>query len=259
MYSPTGEGIYCVGNVVECDYLTVDGATRIPWGKEPAPEDLDRIRCLDLVPSAAQLRRPKLPPYLADLPHLRSLSLPAAMVALLGDTVPPALVISGEAESPVTLGEIESLLYVGTDLSRVVDPLPPVAFLRTLIGGRDKPREQLRSLTTLRHLELEDVRNDDVLADIRSPVEALEIAGTGRRFPMTGLPKSVKALRLNGVRAEIDCSLLTGLDELDVLNSRKFTNIDALLEIPSVRFLNCGNPFKGRPEFQDRGFDIAYA
>ncbi|XVU29712.1 hypothetical protein ACQPZJ_22310 [Actinoplanes sp. CA-054009] len=253
VYPPDGDGIFCVGNVGECD-----GQARIPWNGAPAEPAL--VKSLDVAPSAAQLRRPRLPGWLGELPNLESLTVPAALVGLLGDGVPRSLVIHGETEAPVAVPEhVRSILYVGCDLSRVVDPLPPLEFLRTEIDGLGGPREQLRALSTLRHLELVGVRNDDVLADIRSPLEALEIAGTGRRFPMTGLPPSLKALRLNGIRAEIDCSLLAGLDELDVLNSRKFANLDAILDIPRVRFVNCGSPFRGRPEFAERGFDVAYA
>ncbi|MEU8820102.1 hypothetical protein [Actinoplanes sp. NPDC048796] len=193
VHPPDGDGYFCVGNAGECD-----GEARIPWNG--APTDPAKVRALDVAPSAAQLRRPRLPGFLGDLPHLESLTVPAALAGLLGDRVPRTLVIHGEGETPV-----------------------------------------------------------DVLADIRSPLEVLEIAGTGRRFPMTGLPTGLRALRLNGVRAEIDCALLAGLQELDVLNSRTFVNLDAILDIPRVRFVNCGNPFRVRPEFAARGFDVAYA
>ncbi|SNY70261.1 hypothetical protein [Paractinoplanes atraurantiacus] len=43
------------------------------------------------------------------------------------------------------------------------------------------------------------------------------------------------------------------------MNSRTFVNLDALLGIPRVSFVNCGNPFRGRPEFAAKGFDVAYA
>ncbi|XVV08587.1 hypothetical protein ACQP2X_27490 [Actinoplanes sp. CA-131856] len=253
VFPPDGDGVFCVGNVGECD-----GEARIPWNGSPSEPAL--VRALDVAPSAAQLRRPRLPEWLGDLPRLESLTVPAALIGLLGDGVPRTLVIHGEGETPVALpGHVRGILYVGSDLSRVVDPLPPLEFLRTEIDGLEGPREQLRALSTLRHLELVGVRNDDVLADIRSPLETLEIAGSGRRFSMAGLPPSLKVLRLNGIRAEIDCALLAGFDELDVLNSRKFANLDAILGIPRVRFVNCGNPFRGRPEFRERGFDVDYA
>jgi len=55
--------------------------------------------------------------------------------------------------------------------------------------------------------------------------------------------------------------------QLTVLNSKKFTNLDALLDCPnlaSIEFVNCGNPFKkdGRARFGAKGFahlDIAYS
>ncbi|SNY70256.1 hypothetical protein [Paractinoplanes atraurantiacus] len=40
----------------------------------------------------------------------------------------------GEARIPVA-DHVRGILYAGPDLSRVVDPLPPLEYLRTEIGG----------------------------------------------------------------------------------------------------------------------------
>ncbi|SFR29101.1 hypothetical protein SAMN04488564_11725 [Lentzea waywayandensis] len=54
---------------------------------------------------------------------------------------------------------------------------------------------------------------------------------------------------------------------MTVLNSKRIVNVEALLDCPelaSIRFLNCGNPFRtnGKALFGSRGFaelDIDYS
>ncbi|MEE6259085.1 hypothetical protein [Plantactinospora sonchi] len=58
------------------------------------------------------------------------------------------------------------------------------------------------------------------------------------------------ALRLNGLRAEIDCALFQALPELvdlTILNSKRTINVEALLDCRKLSHLsvvNCGNPFR---------------
>lgn len=274
VYPPTGDGIFQAGGIVD------EGEERIPWNARTiaAPE---RVRSLHLEPSKARLRDPRLPAYVETLRNLESLGVPTPFVPLVRDLDVRTLVVRhsheyGIPSSPVSISPgVRGLMWVTSvhppSLAQVIDPLPPLEFLRTNISGNRAVAERIGGLTTLRHLEVVDLGNREVL--VRSPLRALELGGTGRDFPLgrvVGGIGTLEALRLNGVRADIDGAVLRTLPklvELTVLNSKRFLNLDALLDCPklaSVTFVNCGNPFKkqGRARFAERGFahlDIKFA
>jgi hypothetical protein len=279
-----GDTVFCVGNAAECDHYTVDGGIRIPWGGTPS--DLSEVRDLALCPTEAQLRKAVLPAYLPDLVNLEALTLPAPLAVRLtpgsvGERVrtlvlgnPDGLVPAAPLAADVVLPGLRALMWVSSlttpTLTQVADPLPPLEFLYTNVS-KDVLR-QLEDLPTLRHLELADLKDVDVFDHLTAPLKVLEIGGAGRAFPVGGLASvpTLTAVRLNGIRAEIDCTVFRALPELGqltVLNSKKITNIDALLDCPklaSVTFVNCGNPFRkdGKARFGAKGFahlDIAYS
>ena len=279
-----GAGVFCVGNAAECDHYTVDGAVRIPWGGSPRAEDVPKIRGLALCPTAAQLTKAVLPAYLPDLENLESLTLPAPLAVRLTATAVTTLVIGNDdgqvpaapLAADVAAPALRALMWVSSlttpSLPQVVDPLPPLEFLRTNVSGDAAVLRQLRGLTGLRHLELVDLKDVDVVDHLAAPLRALEIGGTGRDFPVARLAAvpTLEAVRLNGIRAAIDCTVFRDLPELvqlTVLNSKKITNVEALLDcrkLASITFVNCGNPFKkdGKALFASRGFahlDIAYS
>ncbi|WP_127498942.1 hypothetical protein [Actinoplanes solisilvae] len=274
VYPPDGDGIFQAGGIVD------EGEARIPWNAKTI-EDPDRVRSLRLEPSKARLRDPRLPAYVKSLRKLESLVVPTPFVPLARDLEVRTLVVGHSHEygipaSPVSINPgVRGLMWVTSvhppSLAQVIDPLPPLEFLHVNISGKRAVEEQLRSLTTLRHLEVVDLRNREV--PVRSPLRALELGGTGRDFPfgrVVGGIGTLEALRLNGVRADIDCAVLRTLPnlvDLTVLNSKRFVDLDALLDCPKlakVTFVNCGDPFKkqGRARFAERGFahlDIKFA
>ncbi|WP_394618647.1 hypothetical protein JNUCC0626_05970 [Lentzea sp. JNUCC 0626] len=279
-----GDGVFCVGNADECDHYTEDGAVRIPWGRAPRPEDKARIRSLALCPTPAQLSKAVLPAYLPDLVNLSSLTVPARLLAHLKSSTLTSLVIGNDdGQAPplplaadTALPALRGLLWVSSfttpRLPQVVDPLPPLKFLRTNVSGDVAVLRQLATLPSLRHLEVVDVKNFDVVDHLVAPLQALEIGGTGRDFPVARLAAipTLESLRLNGVRAEIDCSVfpaLPDLSQLTILNSKRIVNVEALLECPklaSIMVVDCGNPFKkaGKKLFEAHGFaelDIKYS
>lgn len=268
LHPPVADGRYCVGNVTECYDHTDDGGLRISWGGTITPAEAARVRRLDLRPSRAQLRKPRLPAFLPDLGNLSTLHLPTPLVRLLTPTGVPAglttLVIRHDHVFPVpeaplaadaVLPGLRAVMFVNSGpvppLARILDPLPPLEFLSTALG-EDEVLRQIRDLTTLRHLELAYLGNEDVFAHITAPLRAMEIGGTGTRFPVARLATlpTLRALRLNGLRAEIDCRVfreLPELVELTILNSRRITHVEALLECRKLSHLsltNCGNPFR---------------
>ncbi|MET9229919.1 hypothetical protein [Lentzea sp. NPDC003310] len=271
-----GDGIFCVGNADECDHLTEDGAVRIPWRGRPRPDDVARIRSLALCPTTAQLSRAVLPAYLPDLVNLRSLTLPAPLVAdLTSPTLKSLVVHNADGRAPTAplaadtaLPGLRALMWVTSctapRLPQVVGPLPPLEFLRTNVSGAAAVLRQLENLPSLWHLELADLKNVDVVDHLAAPLRVLEIGGTGRDFPVDRIAAipTLEALRLNGVRAEIDCAVFTALPDLvqlTVLNSKRIVNVEALLECPklaNVVVVDCGNPFgkEGKALFESHGF-----
>ncbi|PRX20789.1 hypothetical protein CLV67_10766 [Actinoplanes italicus] len=289
VHPPDRPGIFGAGNAAECDYLTVDGAVRIPWGGSPRPGDVERIRSLHLCPTPAQLRKPRLPAYLPSLVNLESLSVPAPLVPHLASGGVGGrlrtLTVHVDHRDPIpeepldaaaALPGLTALMWVSgittPRLPRIVDPLPPLEFLLTNVTGDPAVLRQVESLPTLRHLELIDSRNADVFDHIRAPLRTLELSGTGRAFPIHRLSTvpTLEALRLNTVRTEIDCAVFATLPELvdlRVLNCPRVVNVEALLDHPrlaSVSFLSSRNPFgkEGKALFKSRGFarlDIDYS
>ena len=91
--------------------------------------------------------------------------------------------------------------------------------------------------------------NENVFDFIGSPLKAMSIVDAGGGFPIANIPGSVELLWLNNLRCELDCAMLASLPrlrEVNLLNSRKIANIEALLEsrtLESVQFINCGKPF----------------
>ncbi|MFI6824426.1 hypothetical protein ACIBJE_26310 [Micromonospora sp. NPDC050187] len=289
LYPPDGEGIYGVGNVDECDHLTVDGAGRIGWNRRPTPDEAARMRSVHLCPNPAQLRRPALPPWLATLPALRNLALPAPLLPLLDrDRVPPdlaTLTVGYDAGHPAPTAPVDLAyalpglrgLLVVSSVPRpgpadLIGPLPALRFLATPLHRQRRMLDRVAELDTLRHLELSHLGDLDVLPRLTFPLRALELAGTGRAFPIDGLRclPTVEALRLNSISVEIDCAIFRDLPELTdliVLNCRRFRNVEALVDCPKLAHLtvvNCRDPFgpAGRELLRERGFarlDVDYA
>ncbi|WDZ85569.1 hypothetical protein [Micromonospora cathayae] len=289
LYAPDGEGIYGVGNVDECDHLTADGAGRIAWNRRPDPDELPRMRSVHLCPTPAQLRRPALPRWLAAVPELQTLAVPVPLLPLLGPATVPTdlatLVVSHysehpEPDSPADLADalpgLRALLVVSSvprpGPADLIGPLPRLRFLATPVHRQRRMLDRVAELDTLDHLELSHLGDLDVFDHLRAPLRALELAGTGRAFPIDRLRElsTVTALRLNSIGAELDCAIFRDLPELTdltVLNSRRVRNVEALVDCPKlahVTFVDCRDPFgaPARALLTERGFatlDIDYA
>ncbi|GAB7038563.1 MULTISPECIES: leucine-rich repeat domain-containing protein [Catenuloplanes] len=253
---------------------TADGEIRVPWATPPDPAVLAGIARLDLRPSDAQLRNGVPPPYLGALPHLRTLAVPAPLLAAaLTVVTPPMLVITpGPAtpttraggrgtHAPVALPDgARGLLHLEPPaLPALVSAAPGLRFLSTQL--RPGVDTLIAGLAELRHLEL--IRLAD-LPPIPAPIEALALGGVRRGFPAGRLRtlETVTTLRLNGVHTELDCAeiaAMPGLRELTVLSSKRLTNVTALLGAPRLRSLtmvNCGRALRGPMDrFRAHGFD----
>lgn len=254
--------VHVAGNPGVAD--PADGEIRVPWATAPEPAVLAGIAQLDLRPSAAQLRRGVPPPYLGALPNLRSLAVPAPLLAaVLTVVTPPMLVVTGDGtpDAPVALPDgVHGLLHLEPPrLPAIVSAAPGLRFLATQL--RPGVDALIAGLTELRHLEL--IRLAD-LPPIAAPIEALALGGVRRGFPFGRLRTlaSVTTLHLNGVRTELDCAeiaAMPALRELTVLNSRRLENVPALLDAPALRSLtmvDCGRVPRGLADrFRAHGFD----
>ena len=150
--------------------------------------------------------------------------------------------------------------------------LPSLKYLGFAFSNKDE-LETFGRFTALTDLEISNLRDFPIFEHIEHlPLFSLDLTGTNNKFEIAGIKKlkTLKYVRLNGVRSEIDCRLFTELPELTelvVLNSKKILNIEALLDcknLVSISFLDCADPFKkgiaGKFDEDDYEiFDIKYA
>lgn len=286
--NPRITGVACVGSKSECRLLLDEGAAHVKWGQ--TPERLEQINALYLMPTPAQVKKPKLPEFLPELSGARRLVLPAPLLTTLTPkTAPPKLVtllvdldgrFTAEGKQlprwpdELVLPKLRGLMFTGTYASSGAWPklgvtprhVPGLEFFHSDVDSKGEVIDAVARFESLRHLELGGIGNFDNLFEVApAQLEILQVGGSKLKFLLAGITRlrKLQALRLNTIKTEIDCRLLCQLPdlvELDVLNSKRISNVEALLECPSLRrvsFLDCGGPFN-KPlcqRFEDHGFD----
>ncbi|NVB37014.1 hypothetical protein G6O69_04175 [Pseudenhygromyxa sp. WMMC2535] len=286
---PSSEGLACTGSKSACRFLIDEGAAHAPWG-EP-PDALAELRVLHLLPPARTLKKPALPDYLPQATALRRLAMPAPLVAALDDParLPPSLstlqldfdpALLERGPKPLrwpqaSLPDLRGLYFVGPSQSttRWIDlglqpaQVPGLEFLSCELDPAGQVRSAVAEFASLRHVELADIANhSDIFDDLPKHIEALSLRTSKLKFSLAGLVRltRIRGLRLNAIRTEIDCGMLASLpalEQLVVLNSKKLTKLDALLEAPELTHLSvlhCGRPFKKELEarFEAKGFEV---
>ncbi len=287
-FEPNDEGIYCVGNKDECSYLLDDGATHVRWGRAPASPT--QVIHLHLIPTPAQVRKPKPIPYLAELSRARLLSMPAPLLPTLSPaSVPPELASltldldhgftdSGEQiprwPDELVLPKLRALKFLGTYSSAGFWPklgleprhVPNLGFLASDADDKGEVIDALAKFGGLRHVEVGGIRNHDRIFEVLpAELEALRLGQSRRKFSPAGIVRlrELVAVWLDAIKTEIDCALvceLPKLAELNLIGCKKLVNLEALLECPSLRrlwILDCNKPIRGalRERFEAHGFE----
>ena len=285
----------CLGSVKDTAHFAEDGATALRWGSEPTRAHHKQIRALRLVPNRQQLRRRVIPAFVGRLPLLEFLHMPLSFSASWDSiAVPPqlrSLMLTNSRDCHALLKKAESqpkrpwprlkalLLFDNFDSTPVGDfvgfsrrVLPGLRLLKCSLHKGAQRLELISQWRQLRFVELHYVANQQVFEALRSPLRALSIVGTGRKFSLEGLAEmhSVEFLWLNGVKSPIDCQLfrsLPKLREINILNAPHLENVATLLECQKLQQLSvlaCRRPFDRalKTRFEAHGFhrlEIAHA
>jgi hypothetical protein len=262
---------------------------RLDWNATPSDAELreieHEIEHVDLCPSPDEIGEPRLPPYLSKLTRVSSLIMPVSLLTVLrSDTLPAMQSLSlvfrlylvdytdGGKRVPrwpkdLVLPDLLSLHALDydaklPDLHVHTTNVPSLRWLRGSIDRRGKVLEMIAELGSLRHLVLENVGNHGGLfAAAPARLEHLHINTTGREFSLAGITRltSLRSLALWNASCEIDCRILTELprlEEFSLSGSHKLTHLDALIECPTLAWLDLSKPFK-RPfakQFEAGGF-----
>lgn len=270
---------FCSGAKSECAELAEDdGYSVIDWKAEASALPIEKIKLLDLVPAKAPLKKAVLPSFVNGLKNLENILFNLIFVRNISeDQLPASLrsilltrelnyedLIEEMEENPPTWNEkvvlpnLEALKIIGneekTELLVNLSPtnFPALKFLAFDIADKSE-LDIFSRFPQLSDLELLYLKDYDIFERVKDlPLISMDLGGTNNKFDMSSAKniKTLKFLRLNSVRSEIDCKIFTELPELKelvILNSKKITNIEALLDcekLVSISFTDCGNPFK---------------
>jgi hypothetical protein len=280
LYHPKNLKKYCIGNVEECEALTARGATRLRWGDLPDNEQINLIESLALLPIEKQvksIRKYQMVKQLSKLTHLvtpielfeeaKENFLPSTLTSLLlgktgayqkGQQYDMQSWMFTSIHALTILDENELIETFHPILSR----FPNLGYLETVIDKQGNVLNTILEMTQLEYLRLRHCKSHILSGLTRIPLKALSLNNMSKEITFIQDMTSLKAVHLNTIRSEIDCSLFLKLPELveiDILHSKKIENIEALLEckqLKSVHFLQCGKPFTSEQKnrFKAHGF-----
>lgn len=279
---------FCLGSKTDASHFVEDGAIQFPWGAAIDPGQFSNVRLLRLIPSKSQLKKAAIPEFIRELPNLEFLALPLPLaVKLTPEFIKPSLKgldVQNTQGSIEALGKtqlmwpgvvcpnVRSLRLMDDAGSTEIDTLfgisdpyfPLLEYLMINVDKRGRRLPELAHLSGLKVLHLEFVRDHAVFNHIGASLRALSIVNTGSKFNLGDLVRvrDVEFLWLNGLQCEIDCAVfaeLPNLREVNLLNSKKIKNIEALLncgKLESIYALNCGRPFskEAKQLFAARGY-----
>ncbi len=289
---------FCSGAKNECAELAEDGYRTIEWNSDVHGTDTEKIKLLHLAAGKSQIRKAELPPFVQSLKSLENIVLDISFLKNLEkDELPKSLrsitltrnlrypdILDELAENPVRwkkdiiLENLSALKIIADDEKTGIihsiskENFPVLKFLGFDVSEKAE-LSVFEKFSAISDIEILYLKDYDIFRRIEHlPLISLDLGGTNNKFDLSGIEKlkSLKFVRLNSVRSEIDCRIfknLPDLKELIVLNSKKITNIEALLEcsnLVSLDFLDCGNPFKKgiADKFDESAyeiFDIKYA
>lgn len=255
-----GQGAFCLGSDDECSTMVEDGAVRLEWGSPIDHATAKKIRRLLLMPDVAQTVDHPAPSFLRKLPRLESLSVPLELLDRIDpETFPATLNLLMLNHTFAVEFELErrgrsprwperSFAGVrGLFLLRDANPWPRVALdpaqfpdLRFLHMHLGSPSlyDFVRGCSALQHLEVENANQKELASALPASVTVLSVVmGKFEAATFPCLPnlrsltlKSVPKLDLEGLPA-------LELEELRLLSAGRPKNVEALLESPTLRFL----------------------
>jgi len=247
--------------------------TLLPWGKQPSLEMLEDVCLLNIYPAEEYLFPKNMPPFINQFNKLKILKMPLVYaLSLRSDSLPESvehLILINELKQTNNLGKnkkerIQNLLFPNesfpnikslnlitlSSASMIADGylninysrFPNLEFLRCAVNSKDKFLF-LESLTNLKHLWVSIGQNVNVFEQIKSPIISLDIDGAnvGIEFQKISKIPSLEIIRINSCCDEVDCReffKLPKLKEIILLNSKGIKNIEALLEMPTLKSLD---------------------
>jgi len=264
-----------------------DGHAHCDWDAVPGGDVLEGVQSIHLVPPTPDITA--LPAWLATLPALRTLGLPYTFLPSLDAAKLPAKlaclqVIYDDATAPRetwdqtrysghVLPNVRGFFQLATNEPSTAwlgsglraEHLPGLEAWLSDLNGDEHALARVSELQRVEYLALEAVRDAKVFESVPVSVEGLHLGLPTKAFSLSNIARlhKLRYLRINGARFEVDCAHFVNapqLIELDILNSKKIKNVEALLEckqLKSVSFLDCAKPFKGplKQRFKDHGFD----
>lgn len=277
-YMPLGLNTYCIGNKTECAHFEEDGATIIPWGKNPDTGDFTLIESLRLLPNQTQLKKATIPEFIKDLSNLKFLELPLPMALnIKHDSLPKqlkTLMISNNSSNIENLKKqnvdlhfpdlnfpnLKGLWFYNgfgaTELPGLLcineNNFLALEYIECFNNKNDTIQRDLKNFNKISFLHISNIGNYDIFSHLSQSLEYLSIIGTKKEFDINQISylKSIKCLWLNTLKMEVDCKLFThlpNLQEINILNSKKIINIEYLThceQLKSIYFLDCNKPFK---------------
>jgi hypothetical protein len=280
---------YCLGSKQDTSRFIEDGAISLPWGAKLDESKLQSIKALRLVPNRKQTESGTFPAYLKDMVALEFLSMPLAFVMDLSQSSLPdsltslMLINSGDCLEyfkkkkfcwpSIVFPKLRAMQFFDFGGAPKLDALvglsghalPSLNFFEYSINKSERELETIAEFSGLEFLALELVSNYDIFKYINSPLKALSIVGSGSKFPFGNIAdlNSLEFIWMNNIKCEIDCEIfksLPNLIEINVVNTTKITNIEALLScnsLKSIQFVRCGKPFKKhiKPLFVEKKYD----
>ncbi|MGY3778170.1 hypothetical protein [Isobaculum melis] len=139
---------------------------------------------------------------------------------------------------------------------------PNLAFLNLTLDKKGILMEEISNFSSLKALELGMVKKKQIFDAIDDQIHYLSLSNIQNIEGISNLSK-LKKVVLNSVNGELDCRLfkkLLFLEELTIYNSFKIKNVEALLDMDSLKMLtavNCKKAFGGMKHmFESKAFDL---
>jgi hypothetical protein len=252
------------------------------WDSRPTKEMFDIVEYLDIIPPVEYLFPKFTPSFISDFSKLKTLKMPLIYalsltsqnypvtvnnLTLINDRKQTENLCSFNDEcvekyqfSEICYPNVEGLhLVTLSTASASVDNLlnlnekifPDLKFLRCSINAKKADGLSISNMSKLKHLWVSIGKDIDIMKYIPDSLETLYIDGTNSVLNFLNIKNEValKILKINSCRFDIDCEdfiHIKGIKELIISNSKNIKNIEAILNIDSLKsieFVNCRNVF----------------